>query len=181
MSEKKNKNNINNMKNLKTIIIFLVVFFVLGGLFLYLDRDLRSVKGELASLKQKMQEAQKDEIDTHGCIINKGYTWCDLTAKCFKSSEEKCELSIEEAVRSLLVEKYKKDPNEVIVAVSQNDDTHAVGAVGIGTGDQIEGGMFIAIKQDGAWELVYDGNGAADCPALEKIGFPSNMITNFCD
>lgn len=169
------------MKNLKTIIIFLVVFFVLGGLFLYLDRDLRSVKGELASLKQKMQEAQKDEIDAHGCVLSDGYAWCDLNEKCIKAGEEKCELSIEEAIKDILVVKYKKDPSEVVVAVSQSDDTHAVGAVGIGTGDQIEGGMFIAIKQNDAWGLVYDGNGAADCPELEMMGFPSNMLTNFCD
>ncbi len=176
------------MKSLKTIIIILVVFFVLGGLFLYFNRDLQNTKNqlsgvnsELASLKQKMQEAQKDEIDAHGCIINRGYTWCDLTAKCFKTSEEKCELSIEETVKGLLVEKYKKDPSEVVVAVSQSDDIHAVGAVSFSTDDQAEGGMFIAIKQDGAWKLLYDGNGAADCLELEKMDFPSNMLINFCD
>lgn len=31
--------------------------------------------------------------DSHGCLINKGYLWCDIKNKCIENGKEKCEIS----------------------------------------------------------------------------------------
>jgi len=34
-----------------------------------------------------------NQKDSHGCLVNKGYSWCDFKNKCIKQGEEDCNLT----------------------------------------------------------------------------------------
>jgi len=86
-------------------------------------------------------------------------------------------------IRSALATKYKKDINQVNLRIDKFDGTYATGGVSFGPIGTIgEGGMFLAIKQDGTWKLIYDGNGSIDCATIKKnYQFPTDMLVGFCD
>ena len=65
------------MKNIlpKIIIILIIVLVFLAG-FYYLVLF-------------------PNKKDSHGCLFNKGYSWCDFKQKCVKSGEEDCNLTQE--------------------------------------------------------------------------------------
>jgi spore germination protein GerM len=41
--------------------------------------------------------------------------------------------------------------------------------------------MFLAVKENDQWKLVYDGNGAAQCDEIEKYNFPADFLEGICD
>ena len=65
-----------NKNILIKIIIIAVIILISGGAFHYW----------ILLPNQK---------DNHGCLINKGYSWCDFKNKCIKQGEEDCKLTQE--------------------------------------------------------------------------------------
>lgn len=64
-------------KNILIKIIFVaIIILILGGIIYYL----------ILVPNQK---------DSHGCLINKGYSWCDFKNQCVKEGESDCALSAE--------------------------------------------------------------------------------------
>ncbi|MFA5029646.1 MAG: hypothetical protein WC518_02740 [Patescibacteria group bacterium] len=80
------------------------------------------------------------------------------------------------AIKQLFIHKYNKQPDEVTVHIKQEDATHARGEVKFGVGGVGEGGIFLAAKVDGVWQLVFDGNGQIDCALVKQYSFPAEMI-----
>jgi len=82
-----------------------------------------------------------------------------------------------------LAEKYDKAIDEVSVTVWRMDDAHAAGSVMFGEGGPGEGGGVLAVKTDGDWQVVYDGNGSVDCDRMkQEYGFSDEILQpNFCD
>lgn len=58
----------------KIIILSIIIFIILIGVIYY---------------RNYVRANQKD---SHGCLIAKGYSWCDFKQKCIKSGEEDCNL-----------------------------------------------------------------------------------------
>jgi flagellar basal body-associated protein FliL len=83
----------------------------------------------------------------------------DLLSKKYKGSQ----------IQSVSVSKFTENAmrGEVTFAPSKEDLENGRGG---------EGGMFLAAKVDGAWKLVYDGNGQIDCKVVKPYGFPADMI-----
>ena len=133
----------------------------------------------------KEQLVGNDE-DEYGCKPSAGYSWCEIKQKCLRIWEEKCEEevvkeNVKEAVTKLLVEKYNWDKNKVSVQVNKEVGDFATGSVGFG--EEVGGGGWLVKRIEGKWTLVWDGNGAVDCPKLKNdYKFPDEILKpGFCD
>ncbi len=79
------------------------------------------------------------------------------------------ELGIEEAFKL----KYSDYKDTLEVQVEQEVSGYARGSIVFVSGQP--GGYFFAKKQDGVWQIVFDGNGAIPC-SLSEQGFPLSML-----
>lgn len=76
-------------------------------------------------------------------------------------------------IKEALVAKFGSDGSSLTITVSQIDGNYAKG----GATEQGGGGMWFAAKVNGAWKLVWDGNGVILCSDLTAYpDFPSVMI-----
>lgn len=125
--------------------------------------------------------------DEHDCIGSAGYSWCEEKQKCLRIWEEPCGADsisvISQIVKEKLAEKYNKPLSDVNVTVTKTDATHAAGSVLFGKGGPGEGGIFLAVKIDNAWQVVFDGNGNVDCAKMrEQYKFSDKILKpEFCD
>lgn len=88
------------------------------------------------------------------------------------------EVSEEEVIKNLFVEKYDKDISEVEITIEKEEGNYIAGSVVFGEGGPGEGGHFLA-KKESEWVLVYDGNGLIPCEGLD--GFSSSMVPECYD
>ncbi|MDD4271196.1 MAG: hypothetical protein PHF50_00065 [Patescibacteria group bacterium] len=120
-----------------------------------------------------------NDRDEHGCIGSAGYSWCAAKQKCIRVFEEDC-LSAE-SIKSAIALKYKKPISQVFIRIDKENTEYAKGGVSFAPKGGA-GGMFLAAKINGKWELVYDGNGSVDCRKIKaNYNFPADMLVNFCD
>ncbi len=135
--------------------------------------------------EQKPQEQSPQPIggqtDAHGCLTAAGYSWSVAREECTRSWEEPVMAEAELAVTALLAEKYSKEQDSLSVKVTKIDGTHVAGSIGFEPGEP--GGQFLAFKQDGVWQVVYDGNGSVNCSELkDKYGFSALVLSpQFCE
>ncbi len=88
------------------------------------------------------------------------------------------EEDLEVVIKQLLIEKYGGSANDMTVTVSQRKGNYARGGVTEPGG----GGMWLAVRTTGDWQLVFDGNGAPDCNLLKvTYSFPADMLVGVCD
>jgi hypothetical protein len=74
----------------------------------------------------------------------------------------------------------KKDniKSEFTLTISHENADYASGQISFEDG----GGMFLAAKINGQWQIVYSGNGSIDCKTIKaKYEFTPEMLKNFCD
>lgn len=89
--------------------------------------------------------------------------------------------SDEELIKAALVVKHGWNSEDIVITVSKNDGQFARGSVKEKT-SETGGGMFLAKKIGGQWEIVFDGNGAPDCVVLKTTySFPKEMLVGVCD
>jgi len=119
---------------------------------------------------------QKDE---HGCLGPAGYSWCEPKQKCLRIWEEPCYASDEEALHYIIADLISKNPDEVTVTITKQEEGFARGNISFGPGTP--GGMYLAVKAGNTWEIVYHGNGSVDCQDLAQRNFPKDLLTGFCD
>lgn len=142
------------------------------------------IQKEEAAEDEKQEQIVGDDADEHGCIGSAGYSWCETKNKCLRIWEEECEeASPESEIQNVLAQKHSRPIEEVNVSILKSGESHIAGGVMFGQGGPGEGGMFLAVRQDGAWQVVFDGNGNPDCEKLKtEYGFPAEILSpNFCD
>ena len=99
-----------------------------------------------------------------------------VTTTMAPSPEE--EENMETIIKQLLVEKYGSNANDMTVTVSQQKGNYARGGVTEPGG----GGMWLAVRVTGDWQLVFDGNGVPNCNLLKvTYSFPEEMLVGMCD
>lgn len=81
----------------------------------------------------------------------------------------------DETLRQLFIEKYPKYSETLTVRIDKETSDYARGGVIFETG--APGGIFLATKIDGKWQIVFDGNGQISCD-LSKYGFPTDMLSD---
>ncbi|RJQ34017.1 hypothetical protein C4566_02720 [Candidatus Parcubacteria bacterium] len=79
-----------------------------------------------------------------------------------------------QAIMDLFVQKYNKSPEDVEITFTSESDNHLRGGVKFG-GENGAGGIFLAVRQDTVWQLIFDGNGSFSCALLDQYGFPREM------
>ncbi|MFA6307312.1 MAG: DUF333 domain-containing protein [Patescibacteria group bacterium] len=99
--------------------------------------------------------------------------WSYFRGECQPKSESE---DISDKIKQLFVKKYQKDQAEVRVTVNQQTKNYARGGVKFGRDGIGEGGIFLASKVNGEWQLVFDGNGMISCSLIEDYDFPASMI-----
>ncbi|MFH0905419.1 MAG: hypothetical protein V1826_01745 [bacterium] len=157
---------------MKIFIITLVVL-VLAGIGLAAYSYTKNLRPDLIG----------GQTDEHGCIIPAGYSWCEVKAKCLRTWEEFCDINTtEHDIIALFAAKYNKSLDDIRVEFTDSDNTHIHGNISFAPFDaNNEGGMFLAVKTDNQWELVFDGNGSVDCQNLAQYNFTASMLKGFCD
>ncbi len=114
---------------------------------------------------------------------------CDPIKQTFSNSCEACRKSsvksyisgecknnngsASEDIRKLFVEKYPKYKETLTLKIENETENHARGSVSFEAG--APGGIFLAARIDGAWQIVFDGNGQIPCN-ISKYGFPGEML-----
>lgn len=87
------------------------------------------------------------------------------------------EEQVEIAIKKALIKKRDFSPDIAVNASEIVDGIYATGSAGSPTGGP-GGGMWLAKKIDGEWELIWDGNGAIYCKDLEGYeDFPTKLIS----
>jgi len=76
--------------------------------------------------------------------------------------------SEEDDIRAALAAYLGRNQNELNITVGEISGSHARGGV--------DNGYFLAVKLDGQWQIVADGQGALDCQEVAQYGFPASMI-----
>jgi len=86
-----------------------------------------------------------------------------------------------EAIRQLFADKYGYDIENVHVTVTDDRGMHVRGSVLFFDGGPGEGGNFLAVMEDGVYQLVFDGNGNISCSVVQTYRFPSDMVPDCAD
>jgi hypothetical protein len=147
------------------IIAVIIVIVILGAVGFAVYRS-KTVSNNLLG----------GDRDEHGCIGSAGYSWCEVKQKCLRVWEEKCEagkMSTVDTLQQLFAKKYPKYATTVSVKINQETENHARGSVNFASG--APGGIFLAAKINGKWQIIHDGNGQIPC-SLSEYEFPKEML-----
>ena len=180
------------LKNL--LVGLLIVLAFLGGYFFSQKYNLKIESKDSSQINPVVSPTVKpglvgDDLDENGCKGSAGYSWCETKQKCLRIWEEPCnEISptiMEEEVqdlkviiKQLLINKYGQTSSGLTITVSKELGDYARG----GASGQGGGGMWLAKKINGLWQLIFDGNGVPDCGKLKTTYlFPKEILTGVCD
>lgn len=110
----------------------------------------------------------------YNCELLRGYNFPDdMLAGC-KEPDAEFTIADAQGIQGAFADIYHKNIEDITIKVDKYDATHARGVVQF-AGEQ-GGGMFLAVKDQGAWDVVIDGNGAYECKFVEPYDFPADMI-----
>lgn len=120
---------------------------------------------------ERMPELEKDGCNP-ACVVSEETKEAEVNWRCTGLIVPK---ESAEEIQELFVEKYPKYSTTVIVNVDQETENHARGNVIFEAG--APGGIFLAARIDGEWQIVFDGNGQIPCN-LSAYGFPNEMLAD---
>jgi hypothetical protein len=89
------------------------------------------------------------------------------------------EISTKDQLKNLFAEKYARDPSIIKLIDIEETKNYVTGNVKI-TENPGSIGHFLAIKEAGVWQLIFDGNGNYSCEAIAVYDFLPDKITNSC-
>lgn len=84
-----------------------------------------------------------------------------------------------ELITEAMATKYSKPVSDVSLEINESDGTHASGVVKF-AGD-IAGAWWLAVKENGSWKIVADGNGVVMCDDIDPYNFPTSMVPECWD
>lgn len=162
------------MKKINLLIIALIIVVVLAWAAVKYLLPQNQINQESKNSAENMVGSDQDE---HGCIGSAGYSWCEQKQKCLRIWEEVCDEATTAAIKQLFAEKYNKDLSDIQIVIAQQTENHLRGSVKFAmNGNFGEGGIVLAAKVDGKWQIVFDGNGGISCALVESFNFPAEMI-----
>jgi hypothetical protein len=191
------------MKKYVIFAVVLVLPLVLGGLYFLNTKSKTPKSSSVLSESEARVIAEKTcikggETLSSGTYNENSKTWwfdANLNAAkpgcnpaCVVSVETKqaeinwrCtglivpEKSSEDLIKELLIAKYPKYANTLTIKINQETENNVRGSVSFVEGEA--GGIFLAAKVNGVWQIVYDGNGQIPC-TLSSYGFPKEMLSD---
>lgn len=90
-------------------------------------------------------------------------------------------MTLEEQFKKLFAQNHGKQVEDITIIINEKDDSHVRGTVSIAPGGQENSGLFLALKTNDTWKIVYEGNGAIACKEMEKFGFTESQLKGICD
>lgn len=164
---KKKKNKFSKVLAISAIVtVILIIVIIIITFFV--------VKRTADTPDEQVIGGQQDE---YGCLTAAGYSWCEASQKCLRTWEEACgdqSAEITTQLQAVFAQKYNKQPEEVIITISDYTDRYARGSVKFDVAGP--GGLFLATKEGDTWQPVFDGNGSYSCESV--AGFPAEMISD---
>lgn len=159
----------NKNKNIfPLVLIFLIILVLVGGAYWY------GKQTTIQKAEEKAEEQSKTkETTTSGQKNN---------AEEKKPVEEPVEDTNDQiivALQELFAAKYSRKVEDAIVTISKREGDYVVG--GIKFSGEMAGGYVLAAKVEGAWKIVFDGNGTIPCSAVDEVNFPSTLATECWD
>lgn len=149
------------MKNI--LVVFLIILAFVGGYFLSQNYNFK------LETKNPSPTPTVEETVT----IPTSMVQISPTLKLIENDEE--------MIKAALVKKHGWNSDDIIVTVSKNNGQFARGGV-TEKSSEVGGGMFLAKKTNGQWEIVFDGNGVPDCSKLKiTYLFPKEILVGVCD
>lgn len=82
-------------------------------------------------------------------------------------------VSDEDALKNALAAHLGTDANTLNITINQNTGSHARGSV--------DNGYFLAVKVNGQWQIVADGQGALDSQVMNQYTFPASIVPECSD
>lgn len=110
------------------------------------------------------------------CVVSEDTKTAEINWRCTGLLPEgSADSGVIETLRQLFSVKHPAYAETVSVRIDQVTPNHIRGSVIFEEG--APGGIFLAVKQDGDWQIVHDGNGQIPC-TLSSYGFPAEMLTD---
>lgn len=110
----------------------------------------------------------------YDCGLLKGYDFKENMIMGCREPEAEFTIADAQGIQSAFADIYHKNIEDITIKVNDYTAMHARGTV------QFEGepggGMFLAVKDQGAWDIVVDGNGVYECRFVEPYNFPEEMV-----
>lgn len=174
------------------LLSLLLAVTVIGiGAYYYMGRQAETASQILPTVKplEEQKPLVGGDTDIHGCIGSAGYTWCEGKQKCLRQWEEPCSdgtpvptadetQTIIAAIRQALIAKHGPDAGKLTITVSKIIGTYAQGGASAPGG----GAMWFAVKENGTWKLIWDGNGVILCTDISAYPeLPKAMISECYD
>lgn len=106
------------------------------------------------------------------CVVSEDTGLAEINWRCTGLIVPK---SISESIKKIFIEKYPQYSQTISIIINLETTDHARGSVSFVSGEP--GGIWLAAKINGEWQVVHDGNGQIPCD-LSKYGFPSEMLVD---
>lgn len=108
------------------------------------------------------------------CELLTGYEFPETMTEGCREPEAEFTIADAQGIQMAFADIYHKNIEDINIRVSQRTAKHARGSVQF-AGEQ-GGGMFLAVKDQGTWDIVVDGHGAYECKFVEPYDFPEEMV-----
>lgn len=165
------------------IVIFVVIVALIGGAYWFGKSSImKSPQDEISDVRESTAQestAQVEEQTTvgepdteeSGSVPEENITEEDV--------EEESDASVIETLKLLFAQKYERRVEDVNVTISQREGDYLTG--GVKFAGELAGGYVLAAKVNGAWKIVFDGNGNYTCAAVDIVDFPSDLAPECWD
>ena len=186
------ENNGKNNNILPLVVIFLVIAGLIGGAYWFGKSSImqNSQTGQMTDVKEStepenksLQEPEKSTTEPSENAELEGETGAgeteDKPTEEGPAVEEDSDESVIESLKILFAQKYEKRIEDITVTISKREGNYLTGGVKF-TADG-EGGYVLAAKVNGAWKIVFDGNGSWTCSAVDVVDFPSTLAPECWD
>ena len=174
----------------KTLVPVIIIVIIVGlGYWFYQStltpEEMTEVEAKNCEVDSDCLVFGKDGDCNCGCF-NRNYQW-EKEGDCFCAAPKsckcvagKCEDVFEEdkkaVIKNLFADKYDKDASEIIIEINQETEDYLRGGVVLPPGGSENSGMFLAVKVDGEWKLVHDGQGTVPCLVVAEYNFPVDVV-----
>ncbi len=82
----------------------------------------------------------------------------------------------EDLIKELFAAKYGKEISEITIEINKETETNVAGVVQFSPIGPENSGVFLAVKVDDNWKIIYDGQGSIPCLDIEPYNFPVDQV-----
>jgi len=79
-------------------------------------------------------------------------------------------------IKDLLAQKLGQPVDNIAVSIARETENYSKGIVNIL--DRNTDGIYLAVKTNGNWQIVWDGQGQYTCADISSYNFPAEMVND---